>query len=122
MKVILSNEELITKYGGKGPFTVYAIAFGAEVKLAIQSERFPWAPSFVRLEDTTVMDRRFSRYWVIRKPSLANSEPVAKLSMISFPQWADDPMFYSKVVNSDAEAGACWREYRNLLDNEFTNQ
>lgn len=122
MKVELINQELISKFGGEGPFTVYAIAFGAEVKLAIQSVRFPSAPSFVRFEDVKVTDRRFSQYWVIREPSLVNSEPVAKLSMISFPQWADDHMFYSKVVNSDAEAGACWRQYRGLLDEEFSSQ
>ena len=122
MKVKLISKDLLSKYGGEGPFTVYAIAFGTEVKLAIQSEKFPSAPSFVRFEDTKVIDRRFSHYWVIRGPSLDNPEPAAKLSIISFPQWADDPMFYSRVVNSDAEAGACWRKYRSLLDDEFTNK
>ena len=121
MKIEIVDNEMIEKLGSKGPFTVYAIAFGDEVKFAIQSEKFPSAPSFVNERQTRTVDRRLSRHWVLRDSKEIDVEPVAKFSMISFSEWADDPMFYSKLVNSESDAGEHWRKSKVLLDREFAD-
>ncbi len=119
MIIEIVDDEMIEKLGSKGPFIVYALAFSDEVKFAIQTEKFPSAPSFVSECQARTIDRRLSRHWVLRNSKEIDTEPVARLSMISFPEWADDTMFYSKLVNSDSDAGEHWRRSKALLDREF---
>jgi len=63
-----------------------------------------------------VVDRRLSHCWVSQHPS--DPEPSLDVVM-AFPEWTDDPGFYERLVDGDADAVRIFRRRKEFMDVEY---
>jgi hypothetical protein len=64
-----------------------------------------------------VVDGRLSRYWVYSYHR-AVSRYDRDAPVVAFREWAEDPYFYDRLTDGDAEAIATFRRYQELTDRE----
>jgi hypothetical protein len=72
-----------------------------------------WNPSML----FELTDSRLSRYWVFS----FDEENNRKVPYLSFPEWANDPYFYTELVDGNATNthAVIFKKYKNLMDLEF---
>jgi hypothetical protein len=66
-----------------------------------------------------VTDNRLSRYWIFSLDEDNNK----KVPFLGFPEWANDPYFYSELVdgNGGDSNAIVFKKYKELMDLEFPN-
>ncbi|MCH1430185.1 MAG: hypothetical protein L7U87_05415 [Chlamydiales bacterium] len=63
-----------------------------------------------------VVDDRLSSCW---KLSVAKEYDGTIYSSLVFPEWADDPLYYQRLLDNYEEDVEIFKKYRILMDNEF---
>ena len=101
-------------------YTVYGITFYEGFpKYIICSEESdeypkPYDPAFFE-----IVDGRFSSFWRL---SFFEYEENKCSTSIVFEEWANDPMFFEKLLDGEPEEVATFSRYRKLMDEEFIDK
>jgi hypothetical protein len=64
-----------------------------------------------------VVDGRLSRYWVYGYHRAVSSYD-RDAPVVAFREWAEDPVFYDRLTDGDAQAVATFRRYQALMEQE----
>jgi hypothetical protein len=101
-------------------YNVYGIVFSNNFPFYLICEEdnddyvIPFDTSFF-----DVVDQRFSSYW--RLSVVQHNEQECSTSIV-FKEWADDPLFFEKLLDGEPEEVAIFLQYKKLMDEEFLNE
>ena len=99
-------------------YTVYAIReINNHIWYCICDEDFISHPNWNPSPLFEITDPQLSQYWIFSfEKSGTKMTPI-----ISFPQWANDPTFYSELVeaSSSDQTAIAFNNYKELMDLEF---
>lgn len=100
-------------------YVVYALYMGKNIKLFIQSEGLPSAPSAIAIMKLIVIDGRLSRHWVMTDGHKRTDGSTITDGVLAFPEWANNEHFYSDLIEGKSDAGEIWRSNKAKMDLEF---
>jgi hypothetical protein len=80
-------------------------------------EHFTYYPRWNPAPLFEVTDGRLSKYWVFGYDRGVSKPRV----IVAFPEWANDPYYYDKLSDGQKAAVEVFRNYKRLLDTEFSD-
>jgi uncharacterized protein YbaR (Trm112 family) len=63
-----------------------------------------------------VVDPRLSKWWVY---SFFKESYDSSFVYITYPEWAQDPYYYNRLIDGDEEAMKAFKHYKQLMDLEY---
>jgi len=82
----------------------------------IADEDYSFYPIWTPASLFDVVDDKISRYWVY---SFKEGEFNNKAPLWTFPDWAQDPDFYDRLLDFETKEVAIFKRYKELMDLEF---
>ena len=101
-------------------YTVYGVVISNNVPLFLlcteinEEYPIPFDPAFFE-----IVDGRFSSFWRL---SFFEYEENKCSTSIVFEEWANNPMFFEKLLDGEPEEVATFSRYRKLMDEEFIDK
>lgn len=99
-------------------YIVYAIGISyGSVWYCICDEAYMFYPNWTPSHLFEISDNRLSRYWVFN----IEKQGDKNLPYLAFPEWANDPFFYGKLLDGDSTDpnALLFKKYKELMDLEF---
>jgi hypothetical protein len=97
-------------------YTVYGLEFRNNAPwYYLCSEEWDTYPVPYAREFFEIIDLRLSVYWRL---SVSYSDWRESHTAITFEEWANDRMFYERLVDGDRDAEEIFDKYRKLMDAE----
>lgn len=82
----------------------------------IANEDFDFYPVFAPAPLFEVVDNRLSKYWVYSHQT--GTHFIEPQTTWAFPEWAEDPDYYTKLIEGYEREKLLFNQYKSLLDNE----
>lgn len=100
-------------------YLVYAMALNYDYMwYFVANENYRYYPIWYPCALFDVVDERISKYWVYSHQTGINF--IQPQTFWAFPEWAEDPDYYTKLTSSYHREIKLFEGYKILMDNEFT--
>jgi hypothetical protein len=109
------EKEFALVLGKVYPVYAFTVLFGY-IWYFICDENYSFYPVWNPSPLFIIVDHRLSRFWELN--SFIGGSAVETQTIVAFPEWAKDRLFYDRLTNGDMEAVRIFHHYKMLIDAE----